>query len=360
MTSLPDDRPAVFVWTPDTTVVNGQNIVTRRVVKHQNDFDISVFEYPAGGGLSIPSAFWAGFRFLSASIVRRPYVAYLVCARSTLGFVRDIPALLISRSSIRAVVHIHGSDFPELFAKPFVGRIAKWIYSNCEIILPSAHLVPQLVEKDFKRLVVCENFGKVTEGCPQSDVAPLRKDAEFQVLWSSNIMSSKGFFDLVDGMKLARKSHPKLCLVVLGRPHADAEKTEQEIKSALDELGLHDWVHLVGAVPPEAVTQYLEACDAVALPSTYPSECQPLSIIHAMTVGRKILVADTPALCATLGNYPAVFVDRTADSIAQGLLQLIESSSAKTDVTEAHRAEAEIRFSPSSFDARITKILRSP
>ena len=66
---------------------------------------------------------------------------YLVCSRSFFGFLRDVPVLILSKLGFRLIIHVHGSDFINLFENKFIREIAKNLYRNCEIIVPSKHML---------------------------------------------------------------------------------------------------------------------------------------------------------------------------------------------------------------------------
>ena len=66
-----------------------------------------------------------------------------------------------------------------------------------------------------------------------------------------------------------------------------------EIERQARAMGLADRVHLLGAVPPEDVSDFLGTLDIFALPSRF--EGLPMALIEAMQIGCPIIVSDIPS-----------------------------------------------------------------
>jgi L-malate glycosyltransferase len=72
----------------------------------------------------------------------------------------------------------------------------------------------------------------------------------------------------------------------------DGELREQ-IEEKSHAMGLAARVHLLGAVPPEDVSDFLETLDIFVLPSRF--EGLPIALVEAMQAGRPIIVSDIPS-----------------------------------------------------------------
>lgn len=343
------------VWTTDLSDVTGQNIVTRRVIGIQGDNLGRVYAYPSNGLLSIPRTLWQASRLMASLVFGRHGGVYVVCSRSTIGFFRDVLPLLTSRLGARVVVHVHGSDFPWLLKRPVVGALARWLYGTCEVIVPSSHLREPLAAFHFRRFSVCENFAEGEVGDTRSVHEP--DDDSLTVLWNSNIMASKGLIELVEGMKILRKEGAVIKLVLLGRPIGDAEKQESEMHSYVEGLRHLDWVEVRGVVPPGDLFRFIIESDVIALPSEYNSECQPLAVIQGMLAGKSLLVTNSAAMRATVGDYPAIFVEKMPFSICEAIRPLVAS---RPPIARDAAMRARVRFSPERFDECMRFALAPP
>ena len=347
-------RPLVLMWSARFDVENGQAIVTRRVADRQDAVTWIKAIYEPGGGLMLLKAALSAVRALILIALRRPAAVYAVGSRSTLGFVRDAPVLFTALFGVRVIVHVHGSDLPDLLARPGIGAVARALYRRCELIVPSAHLVPALEQLGCHSVQVCENF--MAENTSPI-AAPAYADGALRLLWNSNLMASKGLREAVEGARMARQGGAALTLTVLGRPIADEEASASDMASYAQSLANESWIDTIGTVPAQEARERVAAHDAVLLPSRYSSECQPLALIEAMAAAREIIARDTPALRATLGDYPARFTNGTSEAIAAQIEALkVEAEARAPGLREGAKA-ARRRFSPSRFDAEIAAVL---
>lgn len=348
---VPSDRSSIIVWSSDWTQTTGQAIVTRRVVECQIRIDWIPACY--GRGLqSVVGIFRAAARTYSALLARRASTVYVVGSRSLLGFLRDVPALATSLTGARVVVHIHGSDLEGLLSTSPLALLARVLYERCEIIVPSTHLVDDLQRVTHAPIHLCENFVPMM----LENLAPHRavaKDGPL-IVWNSNIMASKGFFDLAEAVRIALPEVPGLQMVSLGAPMGDVEMTSRDAKIALEQLCCEPWFTYFGSVSPEEAYRRVAAADFYVFPSRH--ECQPLALVQAMCLGRPIIVNDTPALRATLGDYPAVLLPAPDPRSLAKAIQVLAKSGPPAGL-EAAAERARARFSPHRFDREMAIIL---
>ncbi|TNC46852.1 glycosyltransferase [Rubellimicrobium rubrum] len=351
-------KVGIAVWSSGIEAANGQAIVTRRVMAAQESVEWTPAIYVAGGrGCAMASVAVAAARLWSALLRGRASVTYVVCSRSNAGFLRDVPALLPALLGWRTVVHVHGSDIADLLVARQVSPLARWFYRRCEIIVPSAHVVEALAGLPFQALHMCENF---LPGYPGPE--PLHATGgPLRVAWNSNILASKGFFDVAEGVRAAVAAGTPVRLVAVGAPLADPEMDLPQVEARLAALRAEPWFEYLGPVRPEAASDLVDQSDLVALPSRYASECQPLALIQAMCRAKEVLVLDTPALRATAAGYPArVLPDAWPATVAGALAVALAEREARAELLSEAATMARRRFSSGMFDARMQEILVGP
>ncbi|MBV7410710.1 glycosyltransferase family 4 protein [Maritimibacter sp. DP1N21-5] len=237
--------------------------------------------------------------------------------------------------------------------------MARWFYRSCHIIVPSEHLRMPLAP--YARSVqVCENFyagsvGSIGEG---SKVAP----DVLTVLWNSNIIASKGFFEVFASVQDLRACHLPVNLVSLGALVADEELVSEALKQRFSDLGVPAWFDYRGPQSHARTVELLEQADVVCLPSRYNSECQPVAIIEAMCAGKAIVASEIPALRSTLADYPAEFVPvHSVDAISSALCALAREKARDPDGFDGARAQfaadARKRFAKARFDFEMKAVL---
>lgn len=340
-------------WGARITGVTGQSIVSDHVLNSLSGFDWIEARYKTGSFRSLVSVISSILTSYFACIFGRIDFIYLVCSRSTFGFLRDLPVLILGLVGKKVIIHVHGSDIVDLLKRPAIGVIARSVYQNCAIIIPSAHLEAPLRALGCKSVHVIENFAARTD---DSVHQKLKERPGTSLLWNSNIMASKGIIELVNGAEIARSNGSNLHLVLIGKIIPDAEATYDELQSFITSLEGKTWISYHGAVSHQKSIELLHQADIVALPSHYACECQPLAIIQAMCMAKSVIIADTPALNATVGDYPAIRAERSPESIAKAIEKCV-AEAPETKINQAKAATKAIdRFSIEKFDQSMLAI----
>ena len=348
----------IIIWSPSWLDTNGQAIVTKRVVESLADVAWIPAVYKKSDRNSARHFLSAIWTLWATLLFRRPAAIYVVCSRSNIGFLRDIPALLPALFGARVIVHVHGSDLVDLLSGRRVSGLARLLYKRCELIIPSSHMLEPLEALNLRSVVLCENFfiGEQVEDDTEADAA------RFDVLWNSNLISTKGFFRLVDAMSLLNVSGTSATLHALGAPIDDADLAGDALQCAVDSAFNYGWATYHGRVTPTEAYRLVENAHIVALPSHYSSECQPLAIIQAMCAGKRIIIQSTPALRATIGSYPATAVStKSAEELRNAVEAQINDIHSGQAATLAPSKDdikyARYRFSVERFDEQIAKII---
>lgn len=349
------------VWTVDDPRTTGQAIVTRRVLERVLSTFGQYHEYVyrrAGSPKAIASWFSAWSRLWRDVATQRIDTLYLVCSRSNVGFVRDIPALLAARAGLRIVVHIHGSDIVDLLFQRPLSPLARMLYRRCELVLPSRHLREPLNDIRLRDLHVCENFATAA-GPPVRDLSKLGR-ASLVVVANSNVMATKGTFDLMEAVGKLNSDGLAIELHMIGSVIGDEELPQTAAESRFAALLRPNCMTYHGRVATARAAEMVEAAEVIVLASR--RECQPLAVIEGMCMGSGIIASDIPALRTTIGDYPAEFVPvRSVGGIAHALRRLQDEKRVDPAAFFARRAgpaeQARDRFSAMRFDAEMRKIL---
>lgn len=107
-----------------------------------------------------------------------------------------------------------------------------------------------------------------------------------------------------------------------------------EIKNLIEELNLKDSILLIGRVEMDEWLNYYRVSDVVV---SYPSnDGMPATIFEAMSIGRPLVVSDTPSVCEIVRNkYDAIICDRTnPESLSEGLFQLLSDNLLRAEIVK--------------------------
>ena len=181
---------------------------------------------------------------------------------------------------------------------------------------------------------------------------------ELKVLFNSNVMASKGIFDVCDAVIALRSDGVNVALTVLGENVPDDELGLSALGRRVDYYAKCDGIYFTGSVSPALADCYVDRADVVVLVSTYKSECQPLAIISAMSKGKIVLLADTAALRETARGYNhAAFVQRSVKKITAALSAIHSKKPLNLRERDRDREMVRQRFSVALFDAKIRSLI---
>lgn len=356
-------RKGHAVYSANYIQTTGQAFVTRQVVENVLPTIGMHREYiyqPSLSPMAIVSWFIAWYQLWRDVAFRHVGTLYIVCSRSNFGFVRDVPALLLARVGVRVVVHAHGSDIVDLLNGRKFSPLARVLYRKCELVLPSRHLLGPLKQVEFRQVYVCENFAHLP---PMTSEIPLKSTAStLKVFWNSNVISSKGVFDVMETVSSLAENGTDIELQMIGNILGDQELSDAAAEERFHAMSRSKFLSYHGGVSAKRANELILESDVITLPSRYPSECQPLALAQAMCAGRAVIASDTPAMRATLRGYPAEFVPlRDNSALSKALLRLHEEKkTGAADFFASRVKEASIareRFSVERFDKQIRKIL---
>jgi glycosyltransferase involved in cell wall biosynthesis len=167
---------------------------------------------------------------------------------------------------------------------------------------------------------------------------------EFVVGYFARVAPEKGLHVLCDAYRLLRQRTPerRIRLEVAGYLAPEHHDYLEGIERQMNDWGLGAEFQYRGVLDREAKLAFLKGLDALSVPATY-DEPKGLSLLEAMAAG-------VPVVQPRRGSFPEI-IERTrggllidgcdAESLARGLLALIESPSLTAELGE--RAFAGVR-----------------
>lgn len=288
---------------------------------------------------------WLGY---IRQLLGRPDVVYLLLSSGKLGFFRDCLFLWPAHVLRRPVIcHLKSGRY-DAFHRVDGGFRQRLVLLTlrrcCKIIVLSPRLISLFQFLDQPEKVVA-----VLNGLPANDVPPPPQprpgSEKVQVLYLSNLMTSKGYLDLIEAATILAQD-PALSgrfeVHLAGRIIPDETATgrsiteiETELHARLGTAPLKNHVVWHGPVDGTRKTELLQKADVFVLPTNYPGEGQPVSIIEALAHGTAILSTEYRAIPDMVqpGVNGAFIEFGNPNGLAQELTRLIEAP----DVRESYR-----------------------
>ncbi len=282
-----------------------------------------------------------------------------------LGHLRDVLTVVPGfQPGQRVYAVIHWGNFDRVFrhrltaptARRMVRRVHGFVFNNDQLAGRCAPWIP-----DANRLVMPNT---IDEAVLCTDEAVADKQARrpgrtaLRLLFLSNMIASKGYLDVLEAVRLLHARGLALHADFVGRWTSDDDRAafDQRIEAA----GLRDVVTHHGGVSDRAQIKalYLDA-DVFLLPSYYPTEAQPVSIIEALNAGTPVVVTRHSGIPDMVREHKdALFVPpQTPDAIADAVHQLADDATWNAFSQHA-RQRFQARFSPEAVRRQWLDLIR--
>lgn len=137
------------------------------------------------------------------------------------------------------------------------------------------------------------------------------------VIYVGRFVEAKGLRELVAAFQRMAQRDPLVGLVLVG----DGVMRE-ELLALVKQSGLADRVRIPGGQPPEAVADWVSACDVLTLPSW--SEGYPNVVVEGVACGRPVVATDVGGTREILNDDNGILIPpRDVDALEQALSQAL-------------------------------------
>jgi len=281
-----------------------------------------------------------------------------------LGHLRDVltvlPALQPSQPTYAV---IHWGNFDRVFRHPLTAmtarqlrqRLAGFVFLNGSLAERCARWIPA-----SRRLVIPNTIDEAV-CCTDDEVTDkqARRTARtaMRLLFLSNMIASKGYLDVLEAVGLLHARGLSLHADFVGRWASDDDRLAFEQRVAA--VGLQAVVTHHGGITDRAHLKalYLGA-DVFLLPSYYPTEAQPLTIIEALNAGTPVVTTRHSGIPDMVRvGQDALFVPaRAPEAIAEAVIRLADAAVWHAFSRHA-RQQFQARFSPDAVGDRWLTLL---
>lgn len=230
---------------------------------------------------------------------------YFTISQTKGGNLRDLVIFkLLELQHKKCLIHLHGGYYRQLIDNDMAGWQREANYKAIKK-LAGAIVLSKSLKKIFegmiddKKIFVVENCVDdqylLTDQELEEKLATLENKKVLHVLWLSNFIRSKGYPFVLEMAKAEKErvdagGEERLHFDFAGKFFADSEK--EYFESYVKNNKLEEYVSYHGIVDGEEKKKLLKLCDIFALPTRYPNEGQPISILEAMGNGMFIITTD--------------------------------------------------------------------
>lgn len=310
-----------------------------------------------GGTFSLKKAISFFRTYFLIFNVFKAEVVYFTPGQTFFGMLKYAPFILICIFQRKPYfIHVHGNYlgtqyklltglkrklFGYLISRAQGGFVlSKSLRGNFEGILPE------------EKVHVVENFAE--DALYHFAKGKAKDFSKLKVLYFSNLMKEKGIFDVLEALKLMNQKGIHFEATLAGAIEKDIE-TEVHLK--IEDIGPK--VKYIGVIKGEVKNAVLLENNVFILPTFYPMEGQPISIIEAMAMGNIIVTTQHGGIPDIVSSKNGYFVNRNSpNSIFETLIQIdslpLEN---KVEMSNFNSQYAKANFTEGKFTQKIVDVL---
>lgn len=296
---------------------------------------------------------------------------YFTISQTRGGNLRDLVILkLFELQHKKCLIHLHGGYYRQLVDNDMADWQRKANYKAIKK-LAGAIVLSKSLKKIFKGMIDDDKIF-VVENCVddqylltdqeiEEKLAALRDKKVLHVLWLSNFIRSKGYPFVLEMAKAEKErvdagGEKRFHFDFAGKFFEDSEKDYFE--SYVKGNKLEEYVTYHGIVGGEEKRKLLKECYIFALPTRYPNEGQPISILEAMGNGMFIITTDHAGIPDVVNNnINGLVLNSQLLSVEQCFKNLLKKSQVELEVTiKENRKKILTKYNQKTYIENIKKL----
>lgn len=294
---------------------------------------------------------------------------YLTIAQSTVGVLRDLAILRIlakDRNCRNIVIHLHGGGFAKFYqgSSPLLRKMIRKYYScvTKAIVLGDSlnHMFDGILPRE--KVTVIPNCADeeflLSEAGLREKTQSFAEKRTLQVLYLSNMIREKGCLDVLSAAEQCAREKVPVRFVFAGKFYSEEE--QKAFGSRLAKFKIEDYVNYIGVVSGEKKRTLLKESDVFVLPTYYPHEGQPITILEAMAAGM-------PVICTAHAGIPDLVKDgrngifvppMQPEKITEAVKRLEKDRPLMRKMAEMNAAEVKEKYTEERYLENIISVLK--
>jgi len=243
-------------------------------------------------------------------------------------------------------------------AKPFLPimrRFEGMIVRSAAAVVPMCKaLADTAQEMGAKHIEILHDISLLPDNyitCPEKGFRKNLKLTTPTLLYIGNLEPYQGIDLLLDSFAIATKDAPSANLVIVGGRDDDINF----YKSKAEILKIKNQTHFLGPRPLNHMQDLFNDADILVSPRTQGNNT-PMKIYSYLDAGRAILATNLPTHTQVMSNNEAELVEPTAESMASGMLKLLQNENLRINLGEKSKRLAQEHYSNSAFETVVNRI----
>lgn len=362
----------ILIIGPTPPPIHGVSIATETILNSSLQYRIQIIHLNTSdrrelsniGKIDIKNisiAFIQFFKLLWLFIAKNPEIVYIPISQTSLGYLRDslflIPSKLFNK---KIIIHLHGSYLRLLYNQChfLIKKLIKWTLKD----ISRAIVLGENLKPIFKSLVPEDRIVVIPNGLDEKPFIKYCSDLKkgnknIQILYLSNLVKFKGFFDLINAIPEVIRKHQNVTFIFAGPFRHDKEK--EEAFTFISENKINSFVKFEGIVTGKEKIDLLMTSDIFVLPSY--NEGQPFAILEAMAAGLPIISTNVGAIPETVidGENGFIISVNNPQEIAEKIVILIENEKLRKKMAEKSKERFLQYYTKNKFIENLGKVFES-
>lgn len=354
-------KKKILLFGPKTPPYNGQAVAFTIVLESLSDED-TILVNTAKYNSKIINTLYSFLKTIQVFILCDFSTIYFTSSRSNFGFLKDFLLLFLGRLTEKRIInHLHGADFRKFhknsrFLKPFIK------YAYCGI--HTSIVLVEGMKEEYKCFPKMKT--EVVGNCFSKELTKKNSQIKknLQILYLSNIMKSKGIIEFIDACDSLLAENSFVTVKIAGLPLADDFSDKQSIFSEFrikyeqlkNQYG--NRIDYLGSVSGEEKFKLLFESSIFVLPTYYPTEAFPISILEAMRAGNAIITTNHNYLPDIVRPRNGVVIEpKSSEEIIKAVEYLFEDEERLHEIQEHNILEAKEKYSQDRYVREVQSII---
>ena len=270
-------------------------------------------------------------------------VIWCSISSQVLGHWRDLLTVAPNFSREQKIIaSIHWGNFKDVFehfltrstARRMIERVDRYVIQSQNLAKPLARWIPS------EKLHVIPNY---VPPCATREELSIKSQSDasgrpLRVLYLSNMIEEKGYLDVLEAVAIGRQQGLNIEADFAGR--WNAQKDAKTFDTLIQQKDLVGKVRAHGPITDRnRVQAFFLAADVFVLPTYYPVEAQPMTIIEALSAGTPVIVTRHASIEEMVreGKEALFVAPRAPEDIVQALQKLMQRDNWQAFSKQAQR-----------------------
>jgi glycosyltransferase involved in cell wall biosynthesis len=308
---------------------------------------------------------WNIFKVFYMLQFKKIDAVYFTCNRSPLGGLFDVIIISLSRFyKTRIINHLFGGDFKTFYdaSDNWLKRLLDFAYKKVSLSIVEHECLEHQFRDIFPDMplkVVSNFYDRELE-----TINTIGGRGEINLLYLSNIMKSKGILELLEAYGNLSEEYAHVSLTVAGEylddPYMSAAEIREAFLTRLQYLKEErkKKVQYVGTITGNQKRTVFQHSEIFILPTYYPSEGFPLSIIEAMRSGTVIIITDHNYLSKIFTEKNGrLIAKRSVNELEEAMRFFIDHPVIRRNIQEYNMRYAKKHYSKDRFQSSVNEAL---